>query len=103
MSEHVERYRLACRAWVDKQKAADLLEDTSKIVFQEIASGIEASSEAAKNRLATISADWKDHMAKTTQAKHEAREARMAVKIREMEFSAWQSENANARNERRQY
>ncbi len=103
MTELVEKYRLACAEWLDKQKAADILEDTKKIVFAEICSGIDASSEAAKSRLAMISQDWKDHTAKTSEANHEARRARMIVRLRQMEFDAWRTEAANSRNERGNY
>ena len=103
MTEHVEKFRLACADWLDKQKAADVLNDTRKITFAEIASGIEAPSEAAKSRLAMISQDWKEHTKKTTEANHEARRANMVVKLRQMEFDAWRTEAANARKERGNY
>lgn len=103
MSEHVERYRLACARWLDEQKAADALADTKNDVLAQMMSRADGSSQAEKERNVRSSSEWKGHMDAILAAQDSARRAKMAVKLREMEFEAWKVESWNNRSERRAY
>ena len=99
MFEELEKWRIACAEWLDLQEAADLLTDTKKETFAEIASKIDAKSEAEKSRLALLSQDWKQHNRAIIEANSKARRAKMREKYADTRFAAVRSMNANARAE----
>lgn len=99
MFEELEKWRIAAAEWLDLQEAADILEDTKNDVFAEICSGMDANSEAEKQRLARISDRWKQHRKEISEANNKARRARFRVKYADMAFEAKRTENANARAE----
>lgn len=103
MTEHVEAWRIAAAEWLDAQEAADLLRETKADVFAEIKSGIDAKSEAERDRLARISNDWKDHRTEMLKAEAHARRLKLRVKYAEMQFDSWRTQAANNRIERRSY
>lgn len=103
MSEHVERFRIRAREWTDAENAAEILWETKNDVFAEIKSKMNGNSEAERDRMARLSPEWKEHRNKMLQARHDARVARMAMKHAEMLFSEWQTESANARQEKARY
>lgn len=103
MSELVERWRLRCSEWLDKEQAAQLLRETKNDVFAEIASKSDGSTNAERERNARISPQWIKHRNAMLEAEHEARKARMRMKYEEMQFEAWRTAQANDRRERARY
>lgn len=103
MSEIVERWRLECKEWLDLQSAADLLRETKNDVLSQIISRQDGKSHAEKDRRARCSADWHDFRNQMIDAEDKARRAKMRMKYHQMQFDAWRSHNANARQERSSY
>lgn len=99
MFEEVEKWRIAAAEWLDLQEAADILRETKNDVFAEICSGMDAKSEAEKQRLARLSDRWKSHRNEMVGAENKARRAKLRVKYADMIFEAKRTENANARAE----
>lgn len=99
MFDEVEKWRIAAAEWLDLQEAADVLRETKNDVFAEICSGIDAKSEAEKQRLARVSRRWQNHRNDMLKAENVARRAKLRVKYADMIFEAKRTENANARAE----
>lgn len=103
MSAIVEKWRLRAAEWLDAQQAADLLRETKNDVFAEIKSKQNGSSEAERDRLARVSADWKSFRNEMIEAEAQARRLRLRMKYEEMMFDAWRTEAANQRQEKGRY
>lgn len=101
--EYVEKWRLAAAEWLDLQEAADILRETKADVFAEICSARSESSEAAKQREARLTDQWREFRGNMLEAEAKARRSKMRVKFAQMEFDAWRTSNANARSEKGMY
>lgn len=103
MSELVEKWRVAAQEWREAKDAASILRETKNDVLAEIKSKINASSEAERDRQARVSTDWLTHRTKMLEAESKERRLSLTVKYRQMQFDAWRTEAANARQERSSY
>ena len=103
MMEEVEKWRLAAAEWLDAQEAADILRECKNDTFAEIKSGIDAKTEAERDRLARVSSEWRDYRKKMLDAEAHARRLKLRVKYADMVFDAKRTEAANARSERGKY
>lgn len=95
-----ELYRIAAKEWVEKEKAASLLEENKSSVLSQmmIAKGDMPVSRA--EMYAKASQDWQDYIKAMVEARAEANLAKVRMKWTELVFSEWQSSDANARRER---
>lgn len=95
-----EDFRIAAREWVEKEKAASLLEETKSSVLSQmmLKQGDMPVSRAEMNVKA--SADWREFVTSMVEARGEANLARVKMKWVELRYGEWQSNDANARKER---
>lgn len=99
MFELVEAYREALRAWLDKQAIAEQLRECKADRFAEIVHRQDAKTNAEKERLARLDPEWREYREGMLHAEDEARRAKFWAKVKEMEFDAARSMNANKRKE----
>lgn len=95
-----EEYRIAAKDWVEKDKAANLLEETKTAVLAQmmLAQGDMPVSRAEMHVKA--SSQWSEFIASMVEARSAANLARVKLKYIEMRFSEWTANDANARRER---
>lgn len=96
-----EIYRQAGEDWVDKEAAAQLLEDTkSSVMAQKQASYGDIPVNRAEQKV-KASQDWMDHLEKIVAARKAANLAK--VHLEYIKMAAWEenNKNANARAELR--
>lgn len=74
--EIYERLRIAGEDWVDKDAAANLLEETKKTVLAELMSGFQGST-AERERNALADSAYKLHLTKMTAARKEANRSKV--------------------------
>ena len=86
MNNHVEEYRLAALDWVDKQRTADLLNETKKDVLAQMMDGADGSSNVERERNVRISTEWREHQQKILDANHLARVAKAKLDLRRIEW-----------------
>ncbi len=95
-----ELYRIAAKDWVEKEKAASLLEETKTSALSQrmLAMGDMPVSRAEMHVKA--SKEWHDLLNAMVEARAEANLAKVRMKWTELVFSEWQASDANARRER---
>lgn len=74
--EIYERLRMAGEDWVDKDAAANLLEETKKTVLAELMGGFQGSS-AERERNALADSAYRLHLTKMNAARKEANRAKV--------------------------
>jgi hypothetical protein len=96
-----ERYRLIGEEWADADAAYYML-DTSRtaVLAQIVAQSKEASFQRAESN-ARASAEYREHIQKTTDAKRKANLLRVRMEYLKMRFALWNSSDANQRAERK--
>ena len=99
MHDRVEAYREAARIWLEKQVIADQLRECKADRFAEISHRQDGKTKAEKERLARMDPEWKEYREGMLHAEDEARRAKFWAKVKEMEFDAARSMNANRRRE----
>lgn len=103
MMDALEKWRIASAEWLDLQDAADILRETKNDVFAEIASAMDANTNAEKERMARLSTRWREFRDELVKAEAKARRSKMRVKYADMKWNSLRSMNANARTERGNY
>ena len=95
-----EQFRLVARAWVEADKAANILEECKSAVLSKLmlSQGDMAVSKA--EMLSKASADWQEHLDLMVTARADANLRKVQMEYIRMQFSEWQSNDANARRER---
>ena len=96
-----EQFRLKALEWADLDAAARMLEEgkTTYLAQRKTALGDIPDNKAEKEVKA--SADWADYIKKMVRAKTAANRAKIEMEFMRMRFSEWQSQEANARAERK--
>lgn len=96
-----EQYRLSAKDWVDKDTAANLLEETKSATLSQmmVAQGDMPVSKA--EMLVKASIPWKNFITHMVEARHEANMAKVKLEWIRMRHSEQQSQEATARAERR--
>lgn len=96
-----EQFRLAAKAWVELDKAANMLEETKSAVLSQrmIALGDMPVSHA--EREVKASAEWQDFIKSMVDARGQANLKKVQMEYLRMKFMEWNSENANRRAEAR--
>ena len=100
-----ERFRIVAKQWVEADEAATLMEETRTSVLSEMINNVisyDISMPFNKAELAAKSSDeYKEFI--TTMVKFRSKANLLKVKLEylRMQFSEWQSHEANARAEKR--
>jgi len=101
-----EEFRIVGKDWVEKNKAASLLEENKKVVFSELL--MEASNNPDKKvpawqaeAMVYCSDRWREYLNAMTEARTAANLARIKMRWVEMKFQEQNSAEANARSERK--
>lgn len=96
-----EQFRVVAKKWCEADAAASLLEDT-KSAF--LAQKISEQGDMPHNRAETTvksSPEWADYIKTLTDARKQANLLKVQMEYIRMQFSEWQSHNANKRAEMR--
>lgn len=96
-----EIYRLAGEDWVEKEAAAQLLEDTKSAV---LAQRVAAMGDMAVNRAeqkVKASPFWTEHVTKIVQARKVANHAKVHMEYVKSQMWEWNNSEANSRAESR--
>jgi len=102
MSNLTENYRLAAKDWVDKNAAADLLEQTKSTDFAERVQKLLRDGPIPMNRAEIqIKADpeWREYITKMVEARREANLAKVKLEFIRMKFQEAMSTEASTRAE----
>ncbi len=94
-----ERFRVAAEDWVDKESAANLLEETKSAVMAQRQA---MQGDIPVNRAEQVvkaSPDWMRHLESIVEARKQANLAKVKMETEKMRFFEVQSREANARAE----
>lgn len=95
-----ESFRIVARQWVEADKAANILEECKSAVLSQLmlAKGEMPVSKAEMQSKA--SPEWTEYLDKMVAARADANLRKVQMEFIRMQFSEWQSSDANARRER---
>lgn len=96
-----EQFRLAAKDWVEKDSAANLLEETKSAVLSQRMAAMGDMPVSKAEMAVKASQEWRDFIEGMVKARTAANLAKMKVEYIRMRFSEWQSAEANARAERK--
>lgn len=96
-----EQYRLIAKDWVEKDSAANLLEETKSAVLSQMMARLGDIPVSHAERTVKSSDEWMDFVTKMVRAREAANLAKVRCEFIKMKFSEWQSANANRRAEMR--
>jgi putative sterol carrier protein len=96
-----EQYRLIAKDWVEKDSAANLLEETKSAVLSQMMARLGDIPVSHAERTVKSSEEWMDFITKMVRAREAANLAKVRCEFIKMKFSEWQSHNANKRAEMR--
>lgn len=96
-----ERYRVAAEDWVDKESAAQLLEDTKSAVMAQKQAGLGDMAVNKAEQIIKASPEWERYIQKIVEARKEANKAKVLMEYEKLRFYEAQSREANARAEMR--
>tara|TARA_R110000868_G_C10851179_1_gene760839 strand:- start:1028 stop:1405 length:378 start_codon:yes stop_codon:yes gene_type:complete len=95
-----EQFRIVARAWVEADKAANILEESkSATLSQMMLKEGDVPVSKAEMRVKG-SAEWQAYLDKMVAARADANLRKVQMEFIRMQFSEWQSSDANARRER---
>ena len=102
-----DKYYMVAMRWADEENAANLLEDTkSEELAERKAKLIRADPNLADNaaeREVKASADWRQRILDTIEARHKATKLKIALKVIDMRHSEQSSLEATKRMEMKQF
>ena len=96
-----EQFRLAAKAWVELDKAANMLEESKSAV---LAQRIAAQGDVAYNRAemaVKASPEWHEYIKSMVDARSAANLKKVQLEFLRMKFQEWSSAEANKRHEAR--
>ncbi len=96
-----EQFRVCAKDWVDKDTAANMLEESKSAVLARL---ISDQGDMPVNRAETnvkASQEWQDYIEQMVNARSAASLAKVKCEYVRMRFNEWQSAEATARAERR--
>lgn len=96
-----EQYHAAARDWVEREAAADLLEQSKSAVMAQRQSILGEMPINRAEQYVKSSPEWIEYIEKTVEARREANLAKVKTEYMRMKFAEWQSHEANARTEAR--
>lgn len=96
-----EQFRLAAKDWVEKDSAANLLEETKSAVLSQMMARLGDIPVSHAERSVKSSEEWKDFVTKMVKAREASNLAKVRCEYIRMKFNEHQSENANKRAEMR--
>ena len=96
-----EQFRLVAKDWVEKDSAANLLEETKSARLNQMMMALGDMPVSHAEREVKSSQDWLDLVTSIVEARKAANLAKVKMEYIRMKFSEWQSAEANARSERR--
>jgi hypothetical protein len=100
-----ERFRVVAKQWVDADTAASLMEETKSAVLADMINdviGFNIDMPYNKAELAAKSSPaYKEFVTEMVQHRGKANLLKVKLEYLRMQFSEWQSHEANARAERR--
>lgn len=96
-----EQFRLAAKDWVEKDAAANLLEETKSAVLAQRMAELGDMPVSRAEMTVKASAEWREFIEAMVNARKDANMARVKVDWMRMRHSEWQSAEANARAERK--
>ena len=96
-----EQFRLAAKAWVELDKAANMLEESKSAV---LAQRIAAQGDVAYNRAemaVKASPEWHEYIKSMVDARSAANLKKVQMEYLRMKFTEWNSDEANKRSEKK--
>ncbi len=96
-----EQFRLAAKDWVQKDAAANMLEETKSAVLSQRMAALGDMPVSKAEMAVKASEEWREFIKTMVQAREEANLAKVKCEYLRMRFSEWQSQEANARAERK--
>ena len=96
-----ERYRLAADEWVKLVGAARLLEETKTAVLSQMMASLGDMPVSRAELTVKSTDDWKEFVTEMVKARTAANEQKVKVEYLRMQFAEWNSNEANARIERK--
>lgn len=100
-----EQYRLAAKAWVEAEAAAQLFEDLKTVTLENYKQTLIETEgdmpDSHAERRVKARPEWAQYIKDMVAARKEANFARVRVEWIKMKFSEWQSRDANSRAELR--
>ena len=94
-----ERFRVAAEDWVDKENAAQLLEDTKSIVMAQRQAQLGDLPINRAEQMIKASPDWERYVKSIVEARTAANLAKIKMEYERLRFMENQSREANARAE----
>lgn len=96
-----EQYRLVSKDWVDKDAAANLLEETKSAFLSQRMAALGDMAVSKAELIVKASPEWNDFITKMVNARTAANLAKVEMEWIRLRFHEWQSESANRRAEMR--
>ena len=96
-----EKFRLASKEWVEKDAAANLLEETKSSVLSQRMAALGDMPVSKAEMTVKASAEWREFIESMVKARQEANLAKVRVEWLRMRFQEWSSQQANERAEKR--
>jgi len=96
-----ELYRLAAEDWVKLDGAARLLEETKTAVLSQMMASLGDMPVSRAELTVKSTDDWKEFVTEMVKARTAANEKKIEVEYLKMRFAEWNSNEANARIERK--
>lgn len=94
-----EQFRLVAKKWVEKDAAANMLEETKSAFLAQKMAQLGDIPVAHAERTVKASPEWSDYVTSMVTAREEANLAKVQLEFIRMKFSEWQSAEASARAE----
>lgn len=94
-----EQYHAAARDWVEKEAAADLLEQSKSAVMAQRQSMLGEMPINRAEQYVKSSPEWQEYIEKTVGARKEANFAKVKMEYMRMKFQESMSNEANQRTE----
>lgn len=96
-----EQYRLAATDWVEKDSAANLLEDLKSAMLSQRMALLNEKTVSKAEMEVKASPEWEDYITKTVEARKAANLAKVTCEYLRMKFWECNSHEATERVERR--
>ncbi len=94
-----EQYRIAAEAWVDKEAAANVLEETKSAFLAQEKVKLGDIPDAHSERIVKASMAWLDYITSITNARRAANLAKVRMDVIRMRFWEYNSHEATKRKE----
>ena len=96
-----EKYRLAAKDWCELDAAANILEETKSAFLSQKMAALGDMPVSKAEMQVKASAEWREFIESMVAARKAANLAKVKLEWVRMQFSEWQSAEANSRAERR--